>query len=141
MATEPHAPVRVSLVARCAGTVACAVARIAARSVRFDRLVTVVRATAARLPAADRDRAAAVLAAVDTGSELLPLRIACLERSLAAVLLAAVRGRALSWCYGARPRPPLLLHAWIEVDGHPVGEPAEVADYLPIRRIRPGGNR
>ncbi|MBB5157715.1 AMP-binding protein [Saccharopolyspora phatthalungensis] len=40
---------------------------------------------------------AATLHAVDAGADWLPLRIACLERSLAAVLLIAARHRTVAW--------------------------------------------
>jgi chorismate mutase len=50
-------------------------------------------------------------------------RRGCLERSLATVLLCRLRGTTATWCVGVRVRPPTEAHAWVEVDGKPVGEP------------------
>ncbi|MFC9222993.1 lasso peptide biosynthesis B2 protein [Streptomyces hygroscopicus] len=53
-----------------------------------------------------------------------PGRAACMETSLGAVLAAALLGRRLDWCLGARfAPPPVEYHAWAELPGHgPVGE-------------------
>jgi hypothetical protein len=48
-----------------------------------------------------------------------PGRAACLERSLAAVLLAIAVRRRLDWCLGAVP-DPYRFHAWVAVAGTPV---------------------
>jgi hypothetical protein len=53
-------------------------------------------------------------------------REGCLPRSLATVLLCRLRGRWVTWCVGARRLAPFSAHAWVEVDGTPVGE-----DYPP----------
>ncbi|MBZ9644374.1 lasso peptide biosynthesis B2 protein [Streptomyces sp. PSKA30] len=45
----------------------------------------------------------------------------CLERSVAAALLARLRGRWPDWVSGVS-LVPFAAHAWIEVDGRPVGE-------------------
>ncbi|MFJ6464375.1 hypothetical protein ACIQM0_25655 [Streptomyces sp. NPDC091387] len=46
---------------------------------------------------------------------------------LGAVLAAALMGRRLNWCLGARfSPPPVEYHAWAELPGHgPVGEYTE----------------
>ena len=49
-------------------------------------------------------------------------REGCLSRSLATVLLCRLRGRWVTWCVGARKLPPFGAHAWVEVNGKPVGE-------------------
>jgi hypothetical protein len=49
-------------------------------------------------------------------------REGCVARSLATILLCRLRGRWASWCVGARRVPPFGAHAWVEVDGVPVGE-------------------
>jgi hypothetical protein len=49
-------------------------------------------------------------------------REGCLPRSLATVLLCRVSGSWPTWCVGARRLPPFSAHAWVEVDGTPVGE-------------------
>ncbi|MFE7130878.1 lasso peptide biosynthesis B2 protein [Streptomyces sp. NPDC057638] len=60
-----------------------------------------------------------------------PVRIACLETSLGAVLAAALLGYELTWHLGARfVPPPTEYHAWAEVPGHgPVGEYTEAGWY------------
>ncbi|TDD91267.1 lasso peptide biosynthesis B2 protein [Saccharopolyspora karakumensis] len=50
----------------------------------------------------------------------------CLPRSLATALLCRLSGAWPTWCTGARKAPPFGAHAWVEVDGHLVGE--EVPD-------------
>jgi Transglutaminase-like superfamily len=56
-------------------------------------------------------------------AQFFPGRAACLEVSLAAFFAALLRGRAVDWCIGCR-LGPAESHAWIEADGHAVGEPA-----------------
>lgn len=46
----------------------------------------------------------------------------CLPRSLGAALLCRLQGTWPTWCAGARVVPPFTAHAWIEAEGHPVGE-------------------
>ncbi|MBD1372841.1 lasso peptide biosynthesis B2 protein [Hazenella sp. IB182357] len=48
-------------------------------------------------------------------------RTACLENSLALFLWTTSKGEAINWCVGVR-LAPFSSHAWIEVDGQPVGE-------------------
>ncbi|MFE7135730.1 lasso peptide biosynthesis B2 protein [Streptomyces sp. NPDC057638] len=49
----------------------------------------------------------------------------CLQRSLATVLLCRAHGVWPDWCVGVRTQP-FLAHAWVAVDGRPVGENDEV---------------
>lgn len=53
-------------------------------------------------------------------------REGCLPRSLATILLCRLHGQWPTWCVGARRIPPFGAHAWVEVEGVPVGE-----DYPP----------
>jgi hypothetical protein len=46
----------------------------------------------------------------------------CLPRSLGVVLLCRLGGTWPTWCTGARVTPPFTAHAWVEAEGHPVGE-------------------
>ncbi len=46
---------------------------------------------------------------------------ACLQRSLATALLCRLRGVWPTWCTGVRTAP-FRAHAWVEVNGHPIGE-------------------
>ncbi|WP_184728790.1 lasso peptide biosynthesis B2 protein [Saccharopolyspora phatthalungensis] len=135
MATPPAGP-HVSWSARCAGAAAATIAWLAVRCLRFDRTVWLVQhlvsGTGRRLATARE--AEAMLRAIDEGAAWLPMRVACLERSLAAVLLAAGWRRAITWCYGVRARPPLTMHAWISTPTGPVGEREE---HIAARRIAP----
>ena len=57
--------------------------------------------------------------AVRRAARWYPGRAACLERSLAAALLAAAARRRLDWCLGSVP-DPYRFHAWVAVAGQPV---------------------
>lgn len=64
--------------------------------------------------AATPRQAATTVAAVSLAARRYPGRAACLERSLAAVLLCALRRRRLDWCLGSASNP-YRFHAWVEV--------------------------
>ncbi|MEU6999075.1 lasso peptide biosynthesis B2 protein [Nonomuraea sp. NPDC046570] len=84
----------------------------------------VVTALHGRWCAAEPDEAEArrIVAAAETAARWWPGRAACLEESLAAVLLAACVRRRLTWCLGART-DPYRFHAWVETGGRPVVPP------------------
>ncbi|MGH3929201.1 MAG: lasso peptide biosynthesis B2 protein, partial [Pseudonocardiaceae bacterium] len=65
---------------------------------------------------------------------VLPCRIACLEESIAAMLMLVLTGHSALWCHGVAT-DPIRLHAWITVDGVPVAEPASTARYTPLFQI------
>jgi hypothetical protein len=67
----------------------------------------------------DLGRAEEFLTAVRRAARWYPGRAACLEVSLAAVLMSAACRRRLDWCLGAAP-DPFRFHAWIACDGAPV---------------------
>lgn len=58
----------------------------------------------------------------------------CLQRSIATALLCRTRGAWPTWCAGVRTNP-FAAHAWVEVDGQPVDEPAGNASYRPILTV------
>ncbi|MGH3983828.1 MAG: lasso peptide biosynthesis B2 protein [Pseudonocardiaceae bacterium] len=60
----------------------------------------------------------------------------CLQRSLATTLLCRIRGVWPTWCTGVRTAP-FVAHAWVEVDGQPVGEPQGAGYYRPLIVIPP----
>ncbi|MEV7471946.1 lasso peptide biosynthesis B2 protein [Streptomyces kronopolitis] len=72
-------------------------------------------------------QAQALVEAVRHTGRLWPVRAACMETSLGAVLAAALLGRRLHWCLGVRfSPPPTEYHAWAELsEGGPVGEYTE----------------
>lgn len=69
--------------------------------------------------AATLPQGATTVAAVSRAARYYPGRAACLEQSLAAVLLAAVRRRRLDWCLGSAS-DPYRFHAWVEAGGQRV---------------------
>jgi hypothetical protein len=68
------------------------------------------------------DQAKAARDAVVAVSLICAGREGCLARSLATVLLCRLHGQWPTWCLGARRIPPFGAHAWVEVEGIPVGE-------------------
>lgn len=60
----------------------------------------------------------------------------CLERAIATALLCRLRGAWPTWRTGVRTTP-FTAHAWVEVDGQPVGEPHDPGYYRPIITIPP----
>lgn len=104
----------------------------------FAAQLRVVRATRGRWcrTAEPVRRAEHLLAAVQGAARRFPGRAACLETSLAAVLLAAVRRRRLDWCLGAFT-DPYRFHAWVESGGVPVRLPGAAepgpGEMFPVR--------
>jgi hypothetical protein len=60
----------------------------------------------------------------------------CLQRSLAAALYCRATWAWPTWCSGVRT-DPFLAHAWIEVDGQPIGEPFPRGHYRTLLRVPP----
>lgn len=70
---------------------------------------------------------------------LYPMR--CLQRSLALEHLLRKRGHAAGIRFGVRrigARNELSAHAWVEVDGRPLGEPGEIEGRF--ARLVPAGD-
>lgn len=82
----------------------------------------------------DLGAARRTVAAVSRAARLYPGRSACLELSLAAVLLAAVRRRRLDWCFGSAANP-YQFHAWVELDGRAVPVPGRPTDEVAYLRV------
>jgi hypothetical protein len=79
-------------------------------------------------------RAERVVLAVSRAARMYPGRAACLEQSLAAVLMAAARRWQLDWCIGSA-RDPYRFHAWAEVSDQIVGcpdGPGSVTAYVKV---------
>ncbi|WP_258718699.1 lasso peptide biosynthesis B2 protein [Saccharopolyspora gloriosae] len=64
----------------------------------------------------------------------------CVPRSIATALLCRTRGTWPTWQSGVRTNP-FLAHAWVEVDGHPVDEPATTLGVHPLITVPPGAGR
>lgn len=117
-----------------AGCVA-SVVRLALVTLRFDHVTSVVRwAAGTTRRTASPEEVQNVLDAIDNASRWTPGRLACLERSLTAVVLLALRRRGVTWHTGIRT-PPLAAHAWLtDTTGNPIGEPPS-ATYSPLITI------
>ncbi|HUZ53476.1 MAG TPA: lasso peptide biosynthesis B2 protein [Streptosporangiaceae bacterium] len=105
----------------------------------FRAAVRLVSASRRRWCRASSDLGAArrTVAAVGTAARYYPGKAACLELSLAAVLLAAVRRRRLDWCLGSAT-DPYQFHAWVELEGQAVpapGRPAEDTRYIRVLAV------
>ncbi|MCE7081429.1 lasso peptide biosynthesis B2 protein [Streptomyces sp. ST2-7A] len=119
-----RAPRAGTLVERCAARLGLAVAVVLLR-LPFRHTVRAVRlARCFGRGRVEPGRGEELVAAVRYVGRRWPVRIACVETSLGAVLAAAILRRHLVWCLGARfVPPPVEYHAWVEVPGHgPVGE-------------------
>ncbi|MER5973651.1 lasso peptide biosynthesis B2 protein [Streptomyces sp. NPDC002055] len=91
----------------------------------FQHTVRVVRwARVAGLRPLPQARSEALVSAVRHAGRWWPVRVACMETSLGAVLAAALLGQRLDWCLGVRFSPePVEYHAWAALpDVGPVGE-------------------
>jgi hypothetical protein len=58
----------------------------------------------------------------------------CLQRSVAVMLLGWAAGAPPAWRTGFRP-DPFVAHAWVEVDGVPIGEPGYVAQFHTVLAV------
>jgi hypothetical protein len=59
---------------------------------------------------------------------------ACLQRSLATVMLCRLRGVWPTWRSGVRVHP-FQAHAWVEVDGEMIDEPHPQGYFHPIMTV------
>ncbi len=101
---------------------------------RFARMATLAGAATVRRRPADAVQAEASLRAVRRVAGVVPARVACLEESVAALVALALAGFGAQWRHGVAT-DPVRLHAWIEVDGNPVDEPASTRSYTPVLRF------
>jgi hypothetical protein len=133
---------RIGITGRFVGAAVGLSVRVALRLVDFDKITALMRRVAVTpRRSATPAETLRVLRAVDAGAAVLPVRVACLERSLATVLILAARRRGATWCMGVRT-PPVTMHAWVADDtGEPVGEPASTREYKVLLQITPTMNR
>ncbi|MGH3565963.1 MAG: lasso peptide biosynthesis B2 protein [Pseudonocardia sp.] len=103
------------------------------------RLLTWLRFATRHGQAASVEQALSALNGVRHASRFFPARVACLEESVAAALTLTLAGYQATWCHGVAA-DPIRLHAWIEVKGKRVGEPASTEMFTPIMRIPSSGD-
>ncbi|MGW3313227.1 lasso peptide biosynthesis B2 protein [Streptomyces sp. NPDC001073] len=59
-----------------------------------------------------------------------------LQRSVATALLCRARGTCPTWCTGVRTNP-FSVHAWVEVEGVPVGELYPAGHFRTLLTVGP----
>ncbi|MGY0057183.1 lasso peptide biosynthesis PqqD family chaperone [Streptomyces sp. LZ34] len=104
-----------------------------ARPRRIRAVLCLLRRGAA--PASPEQTAAARHAVVTVSARCAAAR-SCLHRSLATTLLCRALGVWPTWCTGVRT-DPFGAHAWVAVDGVPIGEPAHERGYTPVITVPP----
>ncbi|MFI6530621.1 lasso peptide biosynthesis B2 protein [Streptomyces uncialis] len=134
MFSTPETAVPLTSPARAAALLATAAARclIHLSPGRLRRLLETLRRGA--MPATTEQALAARQAVVTVSARCAGE--GCLQRSVAAVLLCRARGTWPTWCTGVRS-DPFRAHAWIEADGHPVGEPSSTALFHQLLTVPP----
>jgi hypothetical protein len=102
---------------------------------RIERVMLRLRA-GAPLPADVDARIDVTVQMIHLAAARLPLRSACLSRSLALSTLLRAQGIPADVHLGVRPTDqPLDAHAWVEFAGRPLNETAEVVrSYTVLRR-------
>lgn len=79
----------------------------------------------------DQKEAWIIWCTVHRAKKVLWTRIACLESSLAFILLALSKKLSADWCIGVK-LAPFESHAWIEVNGSPFQEPNNIQCFTKI---------
>ncbi|MBD6617650.1 lasso peptide biosynthesis B2 protein [Komarekiella sp. 'clone 1'] len=86
---------------------------------RISKILSILKKNCSR--EVTNDEADIIWLAVRESSFLLLGRVACLEFSLAFVLLALTKGLSSTWCVGVTTEP-VQAHAWVEINGLPFRE-------------------
>lgn len=120
--------------------VTLAIAKAGARGRKMLRLLRLVRwASKLARRATPATRAEEMVNAVRHFG-FLPGRVACLESSVATVVALALRRRTATWHHGVRC-DPIVLHAWISINGVPVAEPPSTARCAKLLTITSETNK
>ncbi|MFE5330464.1 lasso peptide biosynthesis B2 protein [Embleya sp. NPDC056575] len=120
--TAPRPLFRQRVTARFAVAVAAVLARLVPR-----RLSLILGAVSRGARPATRAQALAARDAVVAVSVTCAGQ-GCLQRSIATALLCRFTGAWPDWCTGIRT-DPFRAHAWVEVEGEPVGEVDDIRRY------------
>ncbi|MEZ0089713.1 lasso peptide biosynthesis B2 protein [Streptacidiphilus sp. EB129] len=133
LVVAPREPLRLRHrpAALCAVTVARLLSRLP--PYRISQALGVLRRGA---DPAGAEQTARARAAVITVSRRCASHRGCLQRSLATAVLCRMRGVWPTWCTGVRTQP-FRAHAWVSVDGEPVGEPHPADYYTAIMTVPP----
>lgn len=101
---------------------------------KFARMISLVKLSARRMSQEDRFAAQNAVRAVRWVGRYVPARAACLEESVATMLILGTLRRHATWVHGMTS-DPVQMHAWVEADGHQIEEPPSVKEYVPLTRI------
>lgn len=118
----PRVPARYRIAAAVALPVSLTVMRAGPRPARMGRMVHLVRALRGGGRTATHSEAENAVHAVRRLGLFSPVRVACLEESVAVVVALALLGTRVCWNHGVIT-DPIRLHAWVEAEGVPVAEP------------------
>ncbi|WP_250305337.1 lasso peptide biosynthesis B2 protein [Streptomyces sp. A 4/2] len=130
----PRGPLTGTLTAAAALTVAFAATRRHSTGMRH-ALTLLTAATARTNRPATLQEAIRAVTTVRRAGWYSPGRTACLEESVAAVLLLASRRLGVRWCHGIAS-DPIRLHAWVQtMSGDDVAEPSSTHAYTPVLTI------
>lgn len=135
----PHVALGWRVLAVGALGVTLAVGAAGRRPHAFGRILRLARLAGAMPFRARLGTAEKALWAVRHAARYLPVRVACLEETTAAVVVLAFIGHRATWCHGIAP-DPLRLHAWLMAEGEPVDPPSWLRRYTPITFIPASGN-
>ncbi|MFC5182594.1 lasso peptide biosynthesis B2 protein [Actinomadura harenae] len=129
--TAERVPWRRRLAARIAVAVARPVAALP--PARLGRVLTLAsrRARPASAARTDEARRAVVAVSVRCAGQV------CLQRAVATALLCRFGGTWPDWCTGVRLEP-FKAHAWVEAEGRPIGENAEVGAFAKVLVVSAG---
>lgn len=128
--TERSLPLRRRALPMLAVGASCLAVRL--RPVRLRRALEFARRRAAPATTAEAVAAWQDVVAVSTRRAAA----SGLRRSVAIALLCRARGVWPTWCTGVRT-DPFAAHAWLEVDGHPIGEPTPSECYRRLVSVPP----
>lgn len=102
-----------------------ALADTATRVLGLRRTLALVRRVRLRGPSDETSVVSTTAHRVAVAAAFYPRRALCLEQSIALYILLRRRGARAELKLGVRPRP-FYAHAWVELDGQPINEPADL---------------
>ncbi|WP_193200332.1 lasso peptide biosynthesis B2 protein [Nostoc sp. MG11] len=121
--------VKVNLVDRLKGLAAVTIAYTILRLLSMEKICSIITSLKHLCShQIDIGEADLIWATVHKSSFLFSGRVACLEASLAFVILALSKGLSSTWCVGVATEP-FRAHAWVEIDGKPFHESHYVEQF------------
>ncbi|WP_420329968.1 lasso peptide biosynthesis B2 protein [Rothia halotolerans] len=103
---------------------------------RPERIVRILNRLNRSCPEASEELCSWVRAAVCNVSLTCRGPKGCLHRSIATAIGCRLMGASATWCTGFA-LAPFRAHAWVELEGNPIDEAEEVADYVVVLMTSP----